>query len=141
MWDVTTDVEKITMELAFKYEAPSLYFNERANSKAQKKIRNAIGEYANLDYGEIPISCYDATLFGSAKDGCLFTTHGIHIHNSGDKNKPFIAYKDIKSVRYHDKKIYVNDEIIKIYMITDEDKQKNVCEMIEKLKSIFTSAD
>ena len=135
------DIEKITMELAFKYEAHNLYFNEKANSKAQKKIRNAIGEYANLDYGEIPISCYDATFFGSAKDGCLFTTHGIHIHNSGDKNKPFIAYKDLKSVRYHDEKIYVNDEIIKIYMITDENKQKSVCEMIKELKSIFASAD
>ncbi|MBQ6298262.1 MAG: hypothetical protein IJK81_11375 [Selenomonadaceae bacterium] len=98
-----------------------------------------------MGYGEIPISCYDETLFGSAKDGCLFTTRGIYIHNSGDKNKPFIAYKDIKSVRYNDKTVYVNNEItavyaIEVYMI-NEDKRESVCEMINELKSIFASAD
>ena len=75
----------------------------------------AIDAYAKLVPHEIPILCFDDTFFGSAKDGFLVTTHGIHIHNQTDTSAKFVSFKDVESITLNEgfarSELVINGEI------------------------------
>jgi len=53
----------------------------------EKKLKNAIASYAKCSSNELIIALQDSSLFGSAKQGALFTSLGIHGSPPG-VNKP-----------------------------------------------------
>lgn len=97
-----------------------LYFCSLQDSKSQKKFMNAIKAYARLVPHEIPILCFDDTVFGGAEDGFLVTTRGIHIHNQNETSAKFVSFKDIESITLNEgfaqSKLVINNEI-KIVMM------------------------
>lgn len=108
--------------------------DETSNSK----IKLAIAHYAEIPYGEIPILCYDATVFGDASDGFLVTTKGIHIHNISKKTIYF-DHSQISSIKvkgFVTSSLYIND--IKIDT-SGENKtfRKNMCEMLLLIQQAF----
>ncbi|MCG4734839.1 hypothetical protein L0M92_14635, partial [Casaltella massiliensis] len=52
-----------------------IYFE--GSIEGNRKIKNAIASYANLNSKENIIFCFDNTVLGSAKDGFLLTDKGI----------------------------------------------------------------
>lgn len=90
----------------------NIYYNglgEIVDKKSQKKFKAALGSYAKLAPDEFPLILFDSTLFGSAKDGFVLTTKGIHIHSgySSEKHPPFTAYKDLQ-VSASEKDLIIN---------------------------------
>ena len=92
-----------------------LYFCSLQDSKSQKKFMKAINAYAKLVPHEIPILCFDDTVFGGAEDGFLVTTHGIHIHNQNETSAKFVSFKDVESITLNEKfaqsELLINGEI------------------------------
>lgn len=60
----------------------------------EKKLNNAIGAYAESVEKTKVYALVDTTLFGSAKEGMIFTNAGIYMKESFGKPK-YIAYADI----------------------------------------------
>ena len=78
--------------------------------KSNKKIQGAVRSYAKLVTDELPLICFDNTVFGGAEDGCLLTTRGIYVHNQQEIMN-FFAYDmllvaEVRGV--FSKDIYVN---------------------------------
>lgn len=97
-----------------------LYFCSLQDSKSQKKFMKAISAYARLVPHEIPILCFDDTVFGSAENGFLVTTHGIHIHNHNETLVKFVSFKDIESITLNEgfaqSELVINSEIKAVMM-------------------------
>ena len=77
-----------------------IYFNFDKRDRMEgyiniEKIRNAVNKYANLGKDEQVIFCFDNTVFGSAKDGIVFTDKGIYHKFTG---KWFISHADINEI-------------------------------------------
>jgi hypothetical protein len=90
----------------------------------EKKLNNAIKAFNCEDFYESILAIYDNTIFGSAKEGLVFTGEKM-IYNNG-KLQEFI-YSDIKSVEYK-KDVTVNEkgkESVKEYTIITTNDQKN----------------
>lgn len=104
------------------------------DEKSLKKIGNAINSYAQLNNEEYPIICYDNTLFGSSKDGCLLTTKGIYVHNPFSSPK-FFNYEEIENVELKGtfgKELYINDYEVQTTLLNGE--AKNIfCSIINKV--------
>jgi hypothetical protein len=87
-----------------------IYPIDNSNEKSIKKFKSAIAAYANLAEGEFPLICFDNTVFGSAKDGCIVTTYGLHIHNSLSKTKYYSFFEINKiELKGFSKSLYIND--------------------------------
>lgn len=61
----------------------NVYFNEN-KEKSQKKIQGAIKGYAKLSSNEIPIVCFDDTVFGAADEGFLMTNKFLYAKSRND---------------------------------------------------------
>jgi len=76
----------------------------------EKKIKNALAEYAKDIKLEDVLVFVDDTVFGSGKDGLIFSRAGLHLHEAFSK-PVFIATGDIRDIRAEKKKLSVNDTI------------------------------
>ncbi|MCM3576475.1 hypothetical protein M3172_25355 [Mesobacillus subterraneus] len=65
--------------------------------KSVKKFNNALSSYAKLGEEEFALILFDNTAFGSAKDGCLISNKGIHVHNTFSSAK-FFSFDTIQSI-------------------------------------------
>lgn len=130
-------VETFTRQLQDTYNGISgTYFNDPANSKSQKKFKAALDTYVKLAAGEEPILLYDATLFGSAKDGLTLTNRGIHSHTPfGDA--VFVPYYKM-SVSQSNKRITINDIETDTGALSDEDWYKLLL-LIKDCRLYFTN--
>lgn len=61
-----------------------------------KKMQGAL-TYAKLERNEIPLILIDSTIFGSAKEGALFTTHALYIKSSAAAPK-VIFHPNVQSI-------------------------------------------
>lgn len=68
------------------------------NNDINKRIFSAISNYANLEDNEIPIFCYDDTVFKSGKNGLLATNKGLYVHNQMSNTKKLL-YSDIYNIQ------------------------------------------
>lgn len=91
----------------FDKKSGSGFYYYGMTDKAVKKFNNAIIEYVQLNQGEIPIVCFDHTIFGSAKDGCVLTDYGVYIHNDGGE-KQRLTYGQIVNVTRDEKNIILH---------------------------------
>lgn len=78
-----------------QHASTSLYFNGVSNDFG-KKLNGAVN-YANLEKNEIPIIIIDETLFGSAKEGVLFTTRAVYYKSIVSKPQ-VIPYSDLHNI-------------------------------------------
>ena len=100
------NVTAVTQYLLNEFENKdgSGFYYYGMTEKAVKKFNNAIKEYVPLRQGEIPIVCFDHTIFGSAKDGCVLTDYGVYIHNDGEERQS-IPYSQITNITKDGKNI------------------------------------
>ena len=122
----------------------SIYYNELGRFESKKnydKFKGALGSYAKLDTDEIPLVLFDSTFFGSAKDGFILTTKGIHIHGSysSEKHAPFIAYKDLRVSQLEKDLIINGSEFSMIPLSVKEVTQ--VLEIVNLCKDKFTDSN
>lgn len=68
----------------------------------EKKIRKAIAAYAPICSTERALLMEDATIFGSAKEGCVWTTEKVYIKETLTPKASLSIY-DIKEIRYTEK--------------------------------------
>ena len=116
-----------------------VYYNYANDEKAQKKFSAALGSYAKLSSGEEPFVLFDATLFGSAKDGFILTDKGFYSHGIG-LEKNFIPYENLgvaQDTKGKDKIIKINAVEIDTVALKDEDIEKLV-KVIRKCRDYFT---
>ncbi len=115
-----------------------LYFCSLQDSKSQKKFMNAIRAYANLVPHEIPILCFDDTVFGGAEDGFLVTTHGIHIHNYNETSAKFISFKDVESITLNEgfaqSELVINGEMKAVMTALDHPDCNNIWVAVNFIK-------
>jgi hypothetical protein len=115
--------------------------NEDVISHTRKKFNNAMDSYACLEEDEIPLLCFDNTAMGSAKDGCLITSRGLHIHNSYQKPKVF-HYEDIQAIeikRTNPLTLLINDYELQTTLINSNDSKVKFCSILNRIKKDFTS--
>lgn len=101
----------------------------KGNDKSDAKIKKAVSTYVNLDKGEQIIFCFDNTVFGSAKDGLVFTSKGIH--HKFTFEKWFIHHNEINEICINKEDKYIGILI---------NKTKNICTSIihkEDEKELF----
>ena len=60
----------------------------------EKKLNNALAAFASLVPEERVVGLHDFTMFGSAKEGVVFTDQGVYW--KGGKNQGHMHYKEIK---------------------------------------------
>ncbi len=101
------------------------------NEKCKKKFSGAMSSYAKLSEFEIPIICYDSTLFGSADEGFVLTTNGIHFKNMF-QSKKFISWKATSNIELKDNKIFIND--IEIMTFSPKKEIPILFEMIKEIR-------
>ncbi len=96
------------------------YIYNSVEDNVRIKIDNAISAYANIK-GETPILIYDATAFGSAKDGFVITEEAIYCKEF--MNNVFrLAFEDINKVEFLDDKFILNDKEISFNMMDSSDR-------------------
>ena len=104
------------------FERSIYYLGE--SEKACKKFQCVIDTYVNLKKNETPLICFDNTLFGSGKEGCLITTHGIYLHNRMEKVIFFgfdiLVVAELRGII--NKEIYINDYKLDSTLMDDNDK-------------------
>lgn len=105
----------------------------------EDKFRGAIAEYANLRKNEVPLICYDDTIFGGAEDGFLVTTKGIHLHNDGMTSEEFFSWSDLHTIKPSNDGtvIYLNDK--KAYSRGISEKAQTFVAILHQLKSQYSS--
>ena len=62
------------------------------------KLENALGDYAHTVRSNEVVALYDATIFGSAKDGAVMTTDRIVFQNTDLQPAQEMNYDDIVNV-------------------------------------------
>lgn len=77
--------------------APGLGLYVRPNIPADK-LRNALSDYAPTVKADDVVALYDATLFGSAKDGAVFTRDRIVFQNTDLHPAQEMRYDDIVGI-------------------------------------------
>ena len=121
--DDKTDPKAFVREHYIKYTfRHNVYwydFGESKDKKIQKKFRNALDSYAKLSTNEIPLVLFDSTVFGSAKDGFVLTTKGIHIHEY--PTDAFIIYSDLKVQQSEKDKTHLKINSTEFSMIYEEE--------------------
>ena len=126
---------------SFKFQCSIYYYGY--SEKGEKKFKAALSSYAKLTEFEIPLICYDSTLFGGAKDGFVLTNKGIHFHSLMSKAK-FIPYGTMIAKCYSNgiqgakKDFYVNDNEVDTVGMSEDDKKK-LLNLVEVLRTLFTS--
>ena len=99
--------------------------------KSKTKFENAMNAYAKIfDDDEKPIICYDSTIFGSATEGFVLTTHGMYLKNIF-QDKKFFNWKKNPIIELNNNKIFINN----IEILTSSPK-KEVSILFEMIKEI-----
>ena len=122
---VKTFVRELYIKYTFRSSVYWYDFGESKEKKVQKKFRNALEGYAKLSRGETPILLFDSTVFGSAKDGFVLTTKGIHINEYPVKG--FITYGDLKIDRHEKDKTHLTINSADVSVLYEE----NVVRLME----------
>lgn len=79
--------------------------------RTTQKLSNAVVSYGRLEEGEAAYLCFDDTVFGSAKEGCIATNIAIHIHNAFSPAKK-IPYSEISNIALsgsNNRDLFIND--------------------------------
>ena len=106
------------------------YIFESIDNEIKVKIDNAISTYANIK-GEVPLIIYDATAFGSAKEGFLITEKAIYVKKfMSDSIR--IEISNIKDISIKGDKIVIDGNILEINMI-DANQRVELSKTIEIL--------
>ena len=124
----------------FNFKKSVYYYGD--GDKSQQKISGAIKSYAAISDGEVPLICFDNTVFGSAKDGCLVTTRGVYVHNPME-NVNFFDYKmfviaEIRGTFIKD--VYINDYKLDTNCMYGDDKD-GFAELINLFVKDFSGED
>ena len=109
------------------------------DSKAQKKISNAIEAYVSLEKGEIPIICFDDTAFGSARDGFLITSKAVYFHEAFSNPKKFL-FEDIEEIKLEGvfiKDVFINNYKVDLVLVSSNRARESLCELFKQVKEDF----
>ena len=131
--EVKNFINKCMRDARFQFKTHIYYYG--MGDKSRQKF-NGASNYTNFTSDEIPIVCYDATLFGSAKDGFVLTTKGIHSNKFLPTSK-FITYQDME-LKYINKKIYINDMLANTDVLLKSDREK-VYHLIKQCRRAFST--
>ena len=117
-----------------------IYFANESD-KGNNKISKAVISYARLRNDETVWVLYDDTLFGSAADGFLISSHGIYVHNFIGGENVFIGYDDIEKI-YSFKKGVINLATKRsgekhIDLTMGKARQEDIVKLLEMSVSIF----
>lgn len=124
---------RMLKELADKIPLKCIYYHTmNCDQKTEDKINLAMKHYSrHLATKEYPLVCFDSTVFGSAENGCLFTTKGIYIHNDGESMR-FVDYNDIA-----EDQVKLRGIIMKDMYIGECKIQTSVCAYSDEEQSKF----
>ena len=107
----------------FSFDGKIYYLG--SGEKSDKKILGAINSYAAIEEDEIPLVCFDNTVFGSATEGCLITTRGIYVHNKMKKSAffdfSFFIETELRGVFAKD--VYINDYEIDTSTLRNDERE------------------
>ena len=109
-----------------EYQFDSHIYHYGDGSKSRDKFVSAINSYAKIDNDELPLVCFDSTLFGSSEDGLLMTTKGIWVHNYTEKTQ-FFKYTEIATLELRgvlSKDIFVDGYKINTAGVSSSDVKK-----------------
>lgn len=78
----------------------------------KRKLQNALSEFS-VTKNESVFALVDTTVFGSAKQGALFTNKGIHVKNSwtGDMSEGFISWNDFQYAEFENTNRFTKKEV------------------------------
>ena len=123
--DITFDEFVDSIKNKYGSMLKRLYFSG-VDDGGEKKIKNAINSYANIDEDESIICCFDSTVFGSASDGFLMTDYGLYVHNLFGESQE-LSWDELEFVSTRknggDEKVIINTDssnIINIELYRDE---------------------
>ena len=111
-----------------------IYFND-GNEKSKKKFKGATSTYAKLDVDEYPLICYDGTVFGSADDGFVVTTDGIHVKNISE-DKVFFEHGKIRQLGIYKNDIYINQKKVDTHGMGKE-KRGRLTDLMRRVRDYF----
>ena len=136
----TSPLKVLTDILTLQFPIRDVYYVAQ-NDKADRKVCAAVQAYGGLlDGNDIVLGCYDATVFGAADEGCIFTMKGICIlTTSVDNHVRFVDYEDINNISLRGifmKDVYVNDFKIDTAGIGEEESIK-FCDMLKALRTLI----
>lgn len=102
-------LEDIVFETCQMRESEYFYVGENI---PERKLSNAIKEFS-IPADEVIYALVDATVFGSAKNGVVFTNKGFHIRNSwtGDMREGFMDWKDLQYAEFDSTKALTKNEV------------------------------
>lgn len=113
----------------------SVYFSNDTNEKTVKKFKGAISTYAKLQVDEYPLICYDGTVFGSADDGFMITSDGIHVKNMSEE-KFFFEHEKIRQLGIYKNDIYINQKKVDTHGMSKEDRIR-LSDLMKRTRDFF----
>ena len=107
----------------FSFDGKIYYLG--SGEKSDKKIMGAINSYASSEENEIPLVCFDNTVFGSATEGCLITTRGVYVHNKMQKSVffDFSFFIETELRGMFAKDVYINDYEIDTSTLNNDERE------------------
>lgn len=130
------EVQALANDLKSRYVFSREVYFTGGGEKAEGKIKMASASYAALADGEIPILCVDTTVFGSADNGLLVTTRGIHIQEYLETYH-FFPYASIKHIRLEGSKIAVQGVRARLTLSNSESRM--LLSVLERIRQYIAA--
>ncbi|MGL5615535.1 MAG: hypothetical protein ACRDD2_04805 [Sarcina sp.] len=112
---------------------------QQPKARLDGKIKNAINSYASIKNDEVPVLCFDSTIFKSGKEGFLVTSKAVYCKNKF--GTPWsVDHKNMKFIKLQDENIIFNDR--QTTMVTvEEGCRNNIRDLIEFLSFLFKNIE
>jgi uncharacterized membrane protein len=97
----------------------------------EEKLRNAVEKYANIPHDETPLLLIDSAIFGSGKEGAVFTEKRIFGRSPIQEGE--IPYNSINSAELIYHKVFVNSEWFFSVIFSSDMNRLRICNMIREI--------
>jgi hypothetical protein len=121
VWEIMIKYSRLIQDsrIYFKYEIP------------EKKLENAIKKYADIPHDSKPLMLIDTALFGSGKEGAVFTEKKLF--SKWGLIKKEVPYNSINSAELIDDYIFINRERFFWIGHVDEPNRLKICNFIREI--------
>jgi len=127
----TVNLQQMVQDYLNLEEEPLVHYVHAVNIPL-KKLSNARKGFFKHDSGEFPIVFIDQTIFGSGKEGLIFSQKGIYWKAAFHKSE-MISFKQLNEIKYFSKHIEING----LYCNLTESLNYKMYKLLNRLKVIF----
>jgi hypothetical protein len=101
-----------------------------------KKIANAVARYVgqNTGFDEVE-ALYDDTVFGSAKEGFVFTVDKLYVHELMH-NAESLKFKTMNDIKFIDKTLWINSKRVIELVLLDKNDCQRLLQLLERITEI-----